>query len=101
MSRATGSQVTLTFALAALVASAAAPRASALGQESYVSSEGGAGRFSLSGDGASAPLYASAEDYPGVLRALGDLQADLERVTRARPELVTDRAPSGREVVIA
>ncbi|MFW6364064.1 MAG: hypothetical protein ACOC0D_09480, partial [Spirochaeta sp.] len=32
-------------------------------------------------------IYADAGDYPGVLQAAGDLQADMERVTDRRPEL--------------
>jgi lysophospholipase L1-like esterase len=87
--------------LCAIVAAASAPPALALGQDSYVSTEEGPGRFTLATDGRSAPLYASAEEYPGVIRVLRDLQADIGRVTSVEPLLVTDRAPSAREVVIA
>src|SRR5439155_8954291 len=48
-----------------------------------------------------APLFVDKADYPGVLRAAGDLQADVERVTGVKPDLVTDRAPAGKAVVIA
>jgi len=33
-----------------------------------------------------APLYFDADDFPGVVRVVGDLQADIERVTSRKPE---------------
>src|SRR3954466_14336887 len=59
--------------LSAIVALAWATPSPALGQLSYVSDEGGPGRFTLSAGGRSAPLHAGAGEYPGVLRALRDL----------------------------
>src|SRR5437870_2139394 len=79
--------------LAAVLALASAPPALALSRESYVSGEKGAGRFALCAEGRAAPLHAGAEEYPGVLRALRDLQADLARVTKVRPALATGPAP--------
>ncbi|MBV9124316.1 MAG: glycosyl hydrolase 115 family protein [Planctomycetes bacterium] len=90
----------LPFLGSALLALISAQHALALSRESYVSSEKGADRFALYADGQAAPLYADGGDYPGVLRALRDLQADIERVTKVRPDLATRRTPAAREVVI-
>ncbi len=58
-----------------------------------------AGAFPLvTADGA-APLWYDANDYPGVVRALGDLQADIERVTSRRPAAFTIQ-PTGAALVI-
>jgi hypothetical protein len=67
---------------------------------SYVSPEPGAGRFALYGGGRAAPVHVSARDLPGVLRAAGDLRADIGRVTGVEPRLVVDSMPAGREVVL-
>lgn len=66
----------------------------------YIAHGPGAGRFPLVADGRAAPLVADGGDFPGVLRALGDLRADLERVTGVRPALTRGRAPSGRTAVL-
>ncbi|GAB3577551.1 hypothetical protein GCM10027345_15460 [Hymenobacter daeguensis] len=55
--------------------------------------------FPLAANGRTAPIYASASDWPGVLRAAKDLQADVQRVTKVEPAFSTDR-PAGREVVL-
>ena len=47
-----------------------------------------------------APIFVDAGDWPGVLRAAGDLQADVERVTGRRPRLVPGAAPSGDAAII-
>ncbi|RTQ48988.1 glycosyhydrolase [Hymenobacter gummosus] len=70
------------------------------GAEAYVSPDKGKGRFPLVAGGQAAPLFASAQDWPGVLRAARDLQADINRVTSLQPALTTDKAPSGKQVVI-
>ena len=51
--------------------------------------------------GRAAPVFLDAADYPGVLRAAGDLCADVERVGGVRPALVTQESPRGETVVIA
>lgn len=56
--------------------------------------------FLLCASGKAAPLYAAATDYPGVLRALNDLRDDITRVTDTQPLVVTDKTPSGREIVV-
>ncbi|HUG11817.1 MAG TPA: glycosyl hydrolase 115 family protein [Opitutaceae bacterium] len=58
------------------------------------------GAFPLVSGGSAAPLHASAADWPGVLRAARDLQADVERVTGVKPDLATTGAAAGPAVVI-
>ncbi|MBC6610012.1 glycosyl hydrolase 115 family protein [Hymenobacter sp. BT507] len=82
--------LTLTAALPAL----------ALDGTSYVTSKKQKGSFALEAGGKAAPLFASAQDWPGVLRAAKDLQADINRVTSVTPALTTDKAPKGKEVVL-
>ena len=53
----------------------------AIGQANYVSFSPVANGFSLVSNGHPAFLYVDASDYPGVVRAAGDLQADIARVT--------------------
>ncbi|SHL81905.1 glycosyl hydrolase 115 family protein [Hymenobacter psychrotolerans] len=66
----------------------------------YVSAQKGKGGFPLAAAGKTAALYASTQEWPGVLRAARDLQADINRVTKLTPTLATDKAPTGREVVL-
>jgi hypothetical protein len=47
-----------------------------------------------------APLFTDAADWPGVLRAAGDLQADVERVTAIKPELSTGQPASANRAVL-
>ena len=46
-------------------------------------------------------MYISSKDYPGVIRALNDLQEDVGRVTNAKPEVSLDKIPNAKEIVIA
>jgi len=46
-----------------------------------------------------APLWYDAADWPGVVRAVGDLQGDIERVTSRKPTVSSER-PSSPAVVI-
>ena len=57
------------------------------------------GDFTLAAAGQTAPIYASAADWPGVLRAAKDLQADVQRVTKLTPQFSTEK-PGGKEVVL-
>jgi hypothetical protein len=54
----------------------------------------------LAHNGQAAKLFIDASDYPGVVRAAGDLQADIARVSAVRPTLSTDGKPAGADVVI-
>ncbi|MBO0359173.1 glycosyl hydrolase 115 family protein [Hymenobacter sp. BT186] len=70
------------------------------GAEVYVSAKKSKGSFPLAASGNATALYASTQDWPGVLRAAKDLQADINRVTRLTPSLTTNQAPAGKEVVL-
>ncbi|WP_069811332.1 glycosyl hydrolase 115 family protein [Streptomyces sp. TP-A0874] len=59
-----------------------------------------AGSFPLAAGGRAAPLVVSAEDHPGVVRAVGDLRQDIERVTGTAPVLATDGPPAGRGDIV-
>src|SRR5262245_34577079 len=90
MSRWATSLATLRLAVAALPADAP-------GQESSTTSSGG---VALASAGRTATTHVDSTDHAGVLRAAGELQADIERVSGARPTLARDRVPSGGEAVI-
>ncbi|WP_433440379.1 glycosyl hydrolase 115 family protein [Nonomuraea sp. CA-141351] len=66
----------------------------------YVSGSGGPGRFPLVAAGRAAPIVVSANDHAGVVRVVGDLQADVERVTGVRPAVAKDEVPRPDDVVL-
>ncbi|OAM90199.1 glycosyl hydrolase 115 family protein [Termitidicoccus mucosus] len=85
--------------LIAIVPAAAAP---SLGLDTAIVAETAeAGSFALVTQKQGASLVLDKGDWPGVLRAAGDLQADIRRVTGVKPALEIGRAPSGKSVVIA
>ena len=53
----------------------------ALGETKYVSTSPGPGDFVLAANGQATTLVVSGEDWPGVVRAMGDLSQDVGRVT--------------------
>jgi hypothetical protein len=59
----------------------------ALGQRRYISETPVPGGFAIVQASAAAPLYVDSEDHPGVVRAVGDLQADIARVTGITPAI--------------
>src|SRR5690606_8637660 len=65
--------------------------------ESYISFHDGRGYFPLVAHATAAPLVVSGADFPGVVRVVGDLRSDVERVTGVRPEVTQDETPSGRD----
>ena len=74
-------------ACAALLLACALP-ALALGQKSFVAFERPAGdTVALVQSGAAAKLFLDPADHTGVLRAAGDLQGDILRVSGVRPVL--------------
>lgn len=85
------------LAVALLAAACLAPAAArALGTEPLVDrAPATAGAFPLAAPDVLAPLYVAEDDHPGVIRAVRDLQADLERVTGRRPDLL--HTPPGPE----
>ncbi len=56
--------------------------------------------FALASGGRAATLLVSSKDWPGVIRAAGDLRSDVERVAGVAPVLGTDSVPGARTVVI-
>ncbi|MEQ4304872.1 glycosyl hydrolase 115 family protein [Plantactinospora sp. B6F1] len=66
----------------------------------FVSPRSKPGSLPLVERGRAATLVVSASDHPGVVRAVGDLRGDVERVTGVRPALHTDRVPGRGEVVL-
>ncbi|MEU6259575.1 glycosyl hydrolase 115 family protein [Streptomyces sp. NPDC047043] len=70
------------------------------GTGSYISFAPGSGRFPCVRAGRAAPLVVSGDDWPGVVRVVGDLQADIERVTGVRPAVSEGAVPERKEIVI-
>ena len=69
--------------------------ANALGAPKYVSTSASPGAFVLAQNGNAAPLVVSDEDWPGVVRAAGDLSRDLGRVTGHDAPLIKNMPPAG------
>ena len=72
----------------------------AINPDSYISTEEGDGYFPVVSSGVAAPLCINSNDYPGVIRALQDLQSDINRVTGITPELVQDSVPNSGNIVL-
>ncbi len=83
-----------------LLFSTGAKMANALGETKYVSNSPGLGDFVLAANGQAAPLVVSEQDWPGVVRAVGDLSQDVGRVTGHDAPVVKDKAAAGDEVVL-
>lgn len=87
--------------LALLLSLAIAPaNAMALGQTRIVEHSASPGSFPLVRDGAAAPVYVDANDWPGVVRVANDLRADVQRVTRITPALATNGSSLGKHTII-
>lgn len=71
----------------------------ALAEHSLLASSGTAGAFPLVA-GSTATLHVAEQDWPGVIRAARDLQADIERVTGKKPALHATAAPMAGTVVL-
>src|SRR3954447_1218348 len=84
-------------ALAAAVFVAAAPEAVA---DEFVSTAPVGHGFPLVANHRAAPIVVDSGDYPGVVRAVGDLQTDVERVSGVRPVVAPDAVPAGSMPVI-
>jgi hypothetical protein len=68
--------------------------------DTIVSETEGQGGFALVSQKKAVTLVLDKSDWPGVLRAAGDLQADIQRVTGVKPALETKRVPAGKTVII-
>ncbi|HWA25338.1 MAG TPA: glycosyl hydrolase 115 family protein [Lacunisphaera sp.] len=82
-----------------LVFTVAVPARAALGDQSWLG-DGASGDFALVRPGAAAPIGVAGNDWPGVRRAAGDLQADIERVTGLKPALSTGNPPKGKSAIL-
>ncbi len=71
-----------------------------IGQASYVSTTSGNGSFPLVQGQQTAAIYVDNADWPGVVRAVGDLQSDIERVTNRKPVVTSDTKVLSRNMVI-
>ncbi|HWD17985.1 MAG TPA: glycosyl hydrolase 115 family protein [Verrucomicrobiae bacterium] len=78
--------------LLAWLALVVAPSVHALGLPSWVSTNAAPGAFPLAHDGFTAPLLVDSNDFWGVIRAAGDLESDLHRVTGFSPRTSADSA---------
>ncbi|MDZ7260662.1 MAG: glycosyl hydrolase 115 family protein [candidate division KSB1 bacterium] len=72
----------------------------AIGQARYVERVFSKDSFVLAQKDQLATLYVDSLDYPGVIRAVKDLQADLARVTGRTPTVTHQQAGLGKNVVI-
>ncbi len=72
----------------------------AQGQSSYVTFQKEKNSFTLSASGKSTSIYISPDDFPGVLRAVRNLQIDIEKVTSKAPALLQQPGAREREMVI-
>src|ERR1700723_2895773 len=89
------------IALFALFLIAQWPKAAdALGEGKYVTSSAAGGDFVLAANGHATRLMVSDNDWPGVLRAVGDLSGDVKRVTGQNAPVVENGVPAGDEVVL-
>ena len=82
----------LKLVAAALLALAAAQPAFALGERQFVRFETSRDAVVLAGQGKAARLLLDPNEYAGVKRAASDLQADIARVSGARPALLESGA---------
>ncbi len=71
-----------------------------LGQTQYVVNTQTPGSFTVARSQAAAPIYVDPSDHAGVIRAVGDLQADVERVTQAKPSVIHDVKDAKGDVIL-
>ncbi len=76
----------------------AAPASRLLPFGSFVTEKADKGSFALVRNHAAATLVVDTADHKGVVRAAGDLQADVERVTGVKPQIAN--TPTGANVVL-
>ena len=75
--------------------------AAAVGDPSFVSASSTPGSLALVERGAAAPILIDNADWPGVIRAAGDLAGDIQRVAGVAPELrAGPPQPAAQAVII-
>ncbi|MFA5251311.1 MAG: glycosyl hydrolase 115 family protein [Phycisphaerae bacterium] len=73
---------------------------SAISQQRYVDTVPSEGSFQLAQKGELATIYVDSGDWAGVIRAAGDLQADVNRVTGQTPKIVNKETDLVKNTVI-
>lgn len=68
--------------------------------QNYIATQPASGSFALVANGVAAPLVVNSMDYPGVVRVVTDLQADIQRVTQQKPDIANDTVPSGAKLAV-
>jgi hypothetical protein len=66
----------------------------------FVTMSPGSDRFKLATSDTVAPLLLSSADYPGVMRVAQHLQIDIGNVSGVQPEIISDRIPNEKQIVI-
>ncbi len=77
-----------------------ATNAFAIGQVRYVKDAAGPDSFAVVQDKTAATIYVDSADYAGVVRAAGDLQADIDRVTGCRAAIAHEGEGLAGNVII-
>lgn len=72
----------------------------AIGEPSYISEKAGKHFFQLSLGANTSPLMISSTDYTGVIRALKDLQSDINKVTNHTPVIIYDKLPPNKKQIV-
>ena len=91
----------LTIAVYVISCCALVAQAHALGGPRYVTSTPAAGDLALVQHGTATPLLVSSSDWPGVIRAVGDLSDDVKRVTDLQPAVLQNAAQlRGPDVIL-
>jgi hypothetical protein len=71
-----------------------------IGQQRYITDTASCGDFVLAEKGETATIYVDSGDWPGVIRAAGDLQADINRVTGKSPAIINEANGLSKNAVI-
>ncbi|HVZ65542.1 MAG TPA: glycosyl hydrolase 115 family protein [Lacunisphaera sp.] len=83
-----------------LLAFACSHARAALGDAAIVSAAASPGDFPLVDARAAAPLVVDAQDYAGVVRAVHDLQSDINRVAGVTPEIASEIGQKHQAVIV-
>ena len=76
------------------------PFAFGLGQKKYVDATAQPGSFAIVARAAASSIYFDSADYPGVLRAAGDLQGDIALVTGVTPAMTNSKSDLPTHAII-
>jgi len=72
----------------------------AIGQDGYVLDVAEDGSFPIVQNGKASGIYTDPDDWPGILRAAGDLQSDIARITDIKPAVVSKSEELSGNVII-